>query len=866
MEESVTSSASRKGGFNDDLAGRLTEAIVGLIADQQLRDLPQFLDELAGIVVNLPGAALAQVIAFDQDGDFVAAGICGAADEREFTAWTQMRSQAEALARSSMDAWVASEPEGFGFPAPSRLWVLRLQRGVEHPPQGLLVILLPATAGSSPTLTTLAGNAHLLAAAVQAGIRAAAWRRIEQLQQLARRTINRTQPDLFKMVTDLAEIFRANAATLLLWEHGKLRLAASTDFELGRDTHVTYDSGEGLTGHVHAMGRSLRLRDSGDPAEIHSVTSLKRLHPVHPERDREGLIVGPFLGVPLAFAGTVVGVLRLSRRSGTVRFAPEDEAALSFFAELLGAVLAPAWDLLLKRSILASMTEAIAVSRREHLNDGSAASRIVMANAGTAKLLACESLVGREASSIYAPEAYAAIKDCLTAALAEGRTEAGPVASYMLRADGATIPVSISYRFLTNSLVEPPSLYTIGLARDMSEVERQADRHQRLLDLLEVTQIAYFRTDAAGHTVESTPVEAAITGYSREELRSQSRDILYPHSNERDRLLREMEQHGDWLTGWLMQLRRKDGNLFWAACDVRILRDAKGSKVGTEGLYRDVTDRIELQRFLNEDEDRLLPDQELLAALRRESQFHMDYVSSVGHQMQAPLAALVETLRNFEQGVIGAERLAERLPYVIGQVGVCARLVRNFSYMKNILAGAEFELTPVPLARLAVETRSDFSHLLRQRHLQLEIDEDSLRRHLVVSGHRELLRQVFVNLIDNAIKYSYPHSDITIRAREWPDGPALEVSNRGLAIPEQDRSRLFKRGFRSLKAKAIVPHGTGLGLWLVRRIVEAHGAKIAFAEVIEGGQRRNLFRITFMRSRRARGGHRAQWSKRSAGR
>jgi signal transduction histidine kinase len=166
--------------------------------------------------------------------------------------------------------------------------------------------------------------------------------------------------------------------------------------------------------------------------------------------------------------------------------------------------------------------------------------------------------------------------------------------------------------------------------------------------------------------------------------------------------------------------------------------------------------------------------------------------------------------------------------------------------MDKVLRGEPFHRETVSMARLAIETKLDFLHLLKENRLELHIDDASLNRNLPIHGHREMLRQVIVNLVDNAIKYSLPESTITIRGKyRRREGRVFEITSRGLPIPEQIREEIFKRGFRSNKAKMKVPHGTGLGLWLVRKIVEAHGATINCREIFENEQRYNLFRIIF---------------------
>jgi signal transduction histidine kinase len=242
----------------------------------------------------------------------------------------------------------------------------------------------------------------------------------------------------------------------------------------------------------------------------------------------------------------------------------------------------------------------------------------------------------------------------------------------------------------------------------------------------------------------------------------------------------------------------------------------------------------------------------LFARLKQDAEFHLDYLSSVGHQILTPLSALAGTLRSFEEGLLSENRLRERLPYVSGQVRVCARLVRNLSFMDKILRGERFEPRPQALARLAIETKLDLDHQLKAKRLALKIDAASLDRLSPVYGDRELLRQVLVNLLDNAVKYSVPGSTIAIRGYQWPAGRIVEISNRGLPISKENRERVFDRGFRTPQARAAVPHGTGLGLWLVQKILAAHDAQILCTEETESGASRTVFRITFPHSRPGR--------------
>lgn len=371
---------------------------------------------------------------------------------------------------------------------------------------------------------------------------------------------------------------------------------------------------------------------------------------------------------------------------------------------------------------------------------------------------------------------------------------------------------------------------------------------QRLLASLESMEIAYFQADAQGRTTFSNSIESKITGYASSELMGLPRAILYAEPSDRERMFMEAQRNEGKAQGLLLKGRRKDGTTFWGECDIRVHHDPSGALQGTDGFYRDVSARIELQSFLDEDTDKLLDERDLLKNLKEEAEFHRDYLSSIGHQVLSPLGAVAGMLGNLRQGVPSKASLSDRLHWAEGQTKVCARLVRNLAYLDRLLRGDPIELKKVSFGRLAVETKLDFIHQLQAKHLDFEVDDESLDRLLPRIGNPELLRQIFVNLLDNAIKYSRPRTRIRLGAKVWPQGHCLEMSSRGLSVPPSLREAIFKRRFRTQKAKAAVPDGTGLGLWLVRKIVEAHGAKISCSEVQEDGEVRVLFRIIFPRS------------------
>ena len=95
-----------------------------------------------------------------------------------------------------------------------------------------------------------------------------------------------------------------------------------------------------------------------------------------------------------------------------------------------------------------------------------------------------------------------------------------------------------------------------------------------------------------------------------------------------------------------------------------------------------------------------------------------------------------------------------------------------------------------------------------------------------VSADPRLLRQVVINLMSNAVKYTPPSGTISIRLDRDGDGVVWRVQDSGIGIPKEAQRRLFEKFFRADNAVTLDTEGTGLGLYLVRLIVERHGGRV----------------------------------------
>ena len=233
-----------------------------------------------------------------------------------------------------------------------------------------------------------------------------------------------------------------------------------------------------------------------------------------------------------------------------------------------------------------------------------------------------------------------------------------------------------------------------------------------------------------------------------------------------------------------------------------------------------------LMKWLRSGERRLM---ETNRELDRLSQQRRDFLQIALHNLRSPVGAVSMHLNNLSSGHGGEltdqqhawiERCRERIDELNA-------FLKDLESLSAVEAGAldkhvqRVELKP--LLRGLVDENQD----LAQAH-DLALRLDITNGVAPVQGIPRLIREAVVNLITNAIKYSLDGGDIVVRAVERGDFVRVEVHDQGVGISEEDQQRLFQEFVRVHKKDpklADVP-GSGLGLFLVRQIVEAHGGRV----------------------------------------
>ena len=218
-----------------------------------------------------------------------------------------------------------------------------------------------------------------------------------------------------------------------------------------------------------------------------------------------------------------------------------------------------------------------------------------------------------------------------------------------------------------------------------------------------------------------------------------------------------------------------------------------------------------------------------------------DFTAHVSHELRTPLTAIREGTAILLDEIPGplAEPQREILDVVRSHGD---RLFRSISSILDLskmeAAMMEYDFSPCDPSSLIRECVASMGPIARSKKIDLEVHmPDSLP---LLQLDEQRIRQVFENLLGNALKFTPEGGDVRVSAAIRMDGPGsgreveVRVSDTGPGIPEEDLEKVFKRFYQSAHNGGKKVQGTGLGLAIVRHIVEAHGGKV-WAEQRSGG-------------------------------
>lgn len=215
-----------------------------------------------------------------------------------------------------------------------------------------------------------------------------------------------------------------------------------------------------------------------------------------------------------------------------------------------------------------------------------------------------------------------------------------------------------------------------------------------------------------------------------------------------------------------------------------------------------------------------------ITELRRLERVRQDFVANVSHELRTPISSIKGYAETLLEGAIDdKDNLKEFISIIYQDSNRLANLIDDLLDLSKIESGKmkmvfmPLDIKPILNRCIAVLEKS-----IKAKALSITIDlPNDLPK---VSADDKRLSQVFLNLLDNAVKYTPESRGIKIRAFANEKMVQIEISDTGIGIPEKDLPRIFERFYRVDKARSRELGGTGLGLSIVKHIVLAHGGQV----------------------------------------
>ena len=223
---------------------------------------------------------------------------------------------------------------------------------------------------------------------------------------------------------------------------------------------------------------------------------------------------------------------------------------------------------------------------------------------------------------------------------------------------------------------------------------------------------------------------------------------------------------------------------------------------------------------------------EMAAAIQQSDEQQKEFLANVSHELRTPISYVKGYSEALAKGLIPQNECEAKLQLIAREAERMEKLTTELLQLSRAERVEKLELMPLALAeslREALILADQRAHA-KEMTLTLEADET-----LIVEADDEKLKQIVVNLIENAIRYSEPGTNVTVRACKVGAMAKIEIEDHGMGIPVEDLPHVAERFYRVNKARSRSDGGSGLGLSIVNQLMKAHNGSWTIESTVGTG-------------------------------
>lgn len=380
--------------------------------------------------------------------------------------------------------------------------------------------------------------------------------------------------------------------------------------------------------------------------------------------------------------------------------------------------------------------------------------------------------------------------------------------------NGLDVPMIRSAHSVMNEVLNEATVAAVRHFRRASRADKKAAlaraEHQRQSILDSVRDYAIFSLDEQGRVATWNRGAERVFGYAEDEIIGRHVSVLFtPEDRAAGVPERELEMAatvgsaGD--DRWFL---RKDGSRFFVSGAVTPIRDDSGKLKGFSKVARDITERKRAEESLREADQR-----------------KDEFLAILSHELRNPIAAIRSAVDLARTPGVG-DQVSWCHEVIDRQAGQLARLTDDLMDVSRIAQGKiELRREPADLAALVARAVEVARPLIDRRGHRLNVDLPEGLPMVEVDPGR--IEQVLVNLLNNAAKYTKDGGRIDVTAEAVDGEVIVQVRDTGVGIPPEMLPRIFETFTQVDDSRSRSEGGLGIGLTLVRRLVELHGGRVS---------------------------------------
>jgi PAS domain S-box-containing protein len=356
----------------------------------------------------------------------------------------------------------------------------------------------------------------------------------------------------------------------------------------------------------------------------------------------------------------------------------------------------------------------------------------------------------------------------------------------------------------------------VNVLVDITDRRRAELARAQLAAIVESSDDAVISKDLNGFIQSWNAAAQRLFGYTAEQAVGRHISFLIPaeRAAEEDQILARLRA-GERLQHFDTVRVRSDGRTIHVSLTISPIRDPAGRIIGASKIARDITDRKEA-------EERIYG---LMAQLKEADHRKNEFLAMLAHELRNPLAPLLNMLEIMKRGSGHGDLLGQVRSTLERQLGQMVRLVNDLLDVNRITRGKlELRKEYVELAPILHQSVESCRPLAQRARHELSVSLPPEPIHLDADPVR--LAQVFGNLLNNACKYTEPGGRIGLTAERQGSDVVVSVRDNGLGIPSDKLASIFELFTQVDRSLERAQGGLGIGLALVKRLVEMHGGTV----------------------------------------